>query len=151
MLGGLTPASIPFERQCRDVELPGADVCSRRIYGRVGNRETPVERTEREGTQMIQLRDFDPANYLSDDEAIAHYLADAAADPDPDAFLQALGDVARARGIGAIAKESGLARTNLYRVLAPGANPSYLTLRRVMDALGISLTAISKGKDAAHA
>ena len=46
---------------------------------------------------MIQLRDFDPANYLSDEEAIAHYLADAAADPDPDAFLQALGDVARAR------------------------------------------------------
>lgn len=32
---------------------------------------------------MIQLRDFDPANYLSDEEATAHYLADAAADPDP--------------------------------------------------------------------
>ncbi|MFY1941963.1 hypothetical protein [Achromobacter xylosoxidans] len=53
--------------------------------------------------------------------------------------------------MGAIAKESGLARTNLYRVLAPGANPSYLALRRVMDALGVSLTAVSKGKDAAHA
>ncbi|MFY1872586.1 DNA-binding protein [Achromobacter xylosoxidans] len=48
---------------------------------------------------MIQLRDFDPANYLSDDEAIAHYLADAAGDPDPDVFLQALGDVARAKGV----------------------------------------------------
>lgn len=98
---------------------------------------------------MTPLRDFDPANYLADDETIAHYLADAAADPD--AFLQALGDVARARGIGAIAKETGLARTNLYRVLAPGANPSYLTLRRVMDALGVSLTAVAKGKDTAHA
>ncbi|MFY2856255.1 DNA-binding protein [Achromobacter xylosoxidans] len=53
--------------------------------------------------------------------------------------------------MGAIAKESGLARTNLYRVLAPGPNPSYLALRRVMDALGVSLTAVSKGKDAAHA
>ena len=100
---------------------------------------------------MTQLRDFDPANYLIDDETIAHYLADAAADSDPDAFLRALGDVARARGIGAIAKETGLARTNLYRVLAPGANPSYLTLRRVMDALGVSLTAVAKGKDTAHA
>lgn len=101
---------------------------------------------------MTQLRDFDPANYLTDDETIAYYLADAdaAADTDPDAFLQALGDVARARGIGAIAKETGLARTNLYRVLAPGANPSYLTLRRVMDALGVSLTAVSRRKDAAH-
>ncbi|MFY3161349.1 helix-turn-helix domain-containing transcriptional regulator [Achromobacter xylosoxidans] len=53
--------------------------------------------------------------------------------------------------MGAIAKESGLARANLYRVLAPGANPSYLTLRRVMGALGVSLTAVSKGRDAAHA
>jgi len=44
-----------------------------------------------------------------------------------------------------------LARANLYRVLAPGANPSYMALRRVMDALGVSLTAVSKGKDAAHA
>lgn len=99
---------------------------------------------------MTKLRDFDPANYLTDDETIAHYLADAAQDADPDAFLQALGDVARARGIGTIAKESGLARTNLYRVLAPGANPSYHTLRRVMDALGVSFTAVSKVKDAVH-
>jgi len=96
---------------------------------------------------MTKLRDFDPANYLTDDETIAHYLADAIQDADPDAFLQALGDVARARGIGSIAEESGLARTNLYRVLAPGANPSYRTLRRVMDTLGVSFTAVSKTRD----
>lgn len=94
---------------------------------------------------MTQLRDFDPANYLTDDETIAHYLPDAAA------FLQALGDVACLRGIGAIAKETGLARTNLYCVLAPEANPSYLTLRRVMEALRMLLTAVSKGKDTVQA
>ncbi|AZG08842.1 putative addiction module antidote protein [Pigmentiphaga sp. H8] len=100
---------------------------------------------------MTDLREFDPANYLVDDETIAHYLAAAAREEDPDAFLQALGDVARARGIGTIAKQTGLARTNLYRVLAPGANPSYHTLRRVMDALGVSLTAVAKDKGHVHA
>lgn len=100
---------------------------------------------------MTKLRDFDPATYLTDDETIAHYLAEAAHEEDPDAFLQALGDVARARGIGEIAKQTGLARTNLYRVLAPGANPSYHTLRRVMDALGVSFAAVAKPKDPMHA
>ncbi|WP_454691266.1 addiction module antidote protein [Achromobacter aloeverae] len=96
---------------------------------------------------MTYLRDFDPANYLTDDETIAHYLALAAQEDDPDAFLQALGDVARARGIGEISKGTGLSRTNLYRVLAPGSNPSYHTLRRVMEALGVSISAVVKPKD----
>lgn len=95
---------------------------------------------------MTKLRDFDAANYLKDDETIAHYLAAAAAEEDPDAFLEALGDVARARGIADISRQTGLARTNLYRVLAPGANPSYHTLRKVMNALGVSLTALVKAK-----
>lgn len=55
------------------------------------------------------------------------------------------------RGYRSHCQRTGLVRTNLYRVIAPGANPSYLTLRRVMDALGVSLTALSKGKDTAHA
>lgn len=100
---------------------------------------------------MITLRDFDPANYLVDDETIAHYLAAAAQEDDPDAFLQALGDVARARGIGEISRRTGLARTNLYRVLAPGANPSYHTLRKVMQALGVSLAATPRSKSKAPA
>ena len=88
-----------------------------------------------------ELSDFDPADYLTDEATIAFYLAAAAEDENPDGFLRALGDVARARGITSIAQQTGLARTNLYRVLAPGANPSYHTLRKVMDALGVSLTA----------
>lgn len=46
---------------------------------------------------MIELRDYDPAEFLTDDETIAHYLAQAADEPNPDVFLQALGNVARAR------------------------------------------------------
>lgn len=96
--------------------------------------------------QMMTLRQFDPPNYLTNDEMIAHYLAAAADNPDPDAFLQALGDVVRARGISTIAKQAGLGRSSLYRVLAPGSNLRYRTLRRVMDALGVSCTAVPKSK-----
>ena len=42
---------------------------------------------------------FDPTAYLDNDEVIAKYLTAAAEDPNPDVFLAALGDVARARGI----------------------------------------------------
>lgn len=55
------------------------------------------------------------------------------------------------RGVSEPLPRRAVWRANLYRVLAPGANPSYMALRRVMDALGVSLTAVSKGKDAAHA
>ncbi len=88
----------------------------------------------------VKLRVFDPAEFLDDEETIAHYLADAAADENPDAFLEALGDVARARGMSDIARRTGLGRQNLYRALSPGANPSYHTLRKVMAALGVAFT-----------
>jgi probable addiction module antidote protein len=58
---------------------------------------------------------FDPADYLDDLEVIAEYLSAAAEDPNPDVFIAALGDVARARGMAHVAKESGLGRT--YSVL----------------------------------
>lgn len=92
----------------------------------------------------IKVRDFDPSEFLDNEAVIAHYLADAAADSDPDAFLEALGDVAKARGMTELSKKTGLGRQNLYRTLAPGANPSYLTLRKVMDAMGIAFTTQSK-------
>lgn len=95
-------------------------------------------------TTRIQLNDFDPAELLDDDETIAHYLALSARDADPDVFLGALADVAKARGMSHIAKKTGLGRQNLYKALKPGANPHFLTVRKVMDALGVSFTAHAK-------
>ena len=59
---------------------------------------------------------------------------------DPGLLLSALSDVARARGMAQIAKDSGLGRESLYKALAPGAKPRFETIMKVMHALGVKLT-----------
>ena len=90
---------------------------------------------------MTKLAPFDPADYLSSEETIAEYLSGALEDPDPDIFLMAVRDVARARGMAKLAKDSGLGRESLYKALSPGAKPRYDTVLKMMHALGVKLHA----------
>ncbi len=60
---------------------------------------------------------------------------------DPAALAQALGTVARARGMTEIAKASGLAREALYKALRDDAHPRFETVSRVCHALGVKLVA----------
>ena len=89
----------------------------------------------------IKLLPFDAARYLNDDAAIAEYMAAVLEMGDPDLLLLALGDVARARGMAQVAKDSGLGRESLYKALAPGAKPRFDTVLKVARALGVRLTA----------
>jgi len=89
----------------------------------------------------IKTSPFDAADYLTNDEIIAEYLTAALEDENPDIFLVAVKDVARARGMAQLAKDTGLGRESLYKALAPGAKPRYDTLLKVVRALGISLQA----------
>lgn len=59
------------------------------------------------------LRQSDASAYLDNDDLIAAYLSAAAADPSPDVFLAALGDVAKARGIRQIATATGVERESM--------------------------------------
>ena len=59
--------------------------------------------------------------------------------PDPDAFLVAVRDVAKARGIATVASDAGLGRESLYKSLKPGAQPRFDTVRRLLAALGVRL------------
>ncbi len=86
---------------------------------------------------------FDPAAYLDSDEVIAEYLTAAAEDPNPEVFLCALGDVAKARGMAQIAREAGLGRESLYKALSAGAHPRYETVNAVLHALGVKFTVVS--------
>lgn len=88
-----------------------------------------------------RLIDFDAADYLDSDEAIAEYLTAILEQDDPDLILKALGDVAKARGMTQIARESGLGRESLYKVFRPGAQPRFETVMKVMKALGVKITA----------
>ena len=86
---------------------------------------------------------FDAADYLDDEETIAEYLTAALEDPDPGLFLIAVKNVARARGMTQLARDTGLARKSLYKALAPGASPRYDTVLKVLRALGVRLHAES--------
>lgn len=88
---------------------------------------------------------FDPSDYLDNDEVIAEYLTAAMEDPDPDIFLAALGDVAKARGMAQIAKQAGLGRESLYKALNEGAHPRYETIKSVLGALGVKLAVVPIG------
>lgn len=90
---------------------------------------------------MKKLAVYDSADYLTDEETIAEYLSAALQDPDPDMFLVAVKNVARARGMAQLAKDTGLGRESLYKALAPGAKPRYDTVLKVLRALGVKLHA----------
>ncbi|MDQ6703642.1 MAG: putative addiction module antidote protein [Pseudomonadota bacterium] len=85
---------------------------------------------------------FDPADYLDNDEVVAEYLSAAVEDPDPNVFLAALGDAAKARGMAQIAKDAGLGRESLYKALSTGAHPRYETVNAVLRALGVKFTVV---------
>ncbi len=90
---------------------------------------------------MTNFVPFDAADYLDDEETIAAYLTAALEDPNPDVFLAAVRDVARARGMTQLAKDAGLGRESLYKALTPGAKPRYDTILKLLHVLGIKLTA----------
>ena len=92
-------------------------------------------------------RPFDAAAYLDNDAVIAEYLSAAAEDPNPDVFVAALGDVAKARGMAQIAKDSGLGRESLYKTLSAGAHPRFETIRSVLHALGVKFTIMAEPKN----
>ena len=88
---------------------------------------------------QLGLAPFDASDYLDSEEAIVEYLTAALENPDPEAFLVAVRDVAKARGISQVAATAGLGRESLYKTLKPGAQPRFETVRRLLSALGVRL------------
>ncbi len=87
----------------------------------------------------LGLSVFDASEYLDNEDTIAEYLRLALEDPDPNAFLLAVKDVAKARGLAAVAADAGLGRESLYKTLKPGAQPRFDTVKRILNALGVTL------------
>jgi probable addiction module antidote protein len=88
---------------------------------------------------------FDAADYLDSAEARAEYMTAALETGDTEFIRDAVGVVARARGMASIAKETGLSRESLYKALGPAGNPEFATMMRVIRALGITLSAQPAG------
>lgn len=91
--------------------------------------------------EPLKLRKWDVAEHLNSPEEIALYL-DACIEEDPgDGSLlrAALGDVARAKGMSQLARDTGLAREGLYKALSADGNPEFATVYKVMRSLGLRL------------
>jgi probable addiction module antidote protein len=84
----------------------------------------------------LKTKKYDVADYLDSDEMIAIYLDAAFESGDTSRIAEALGDVARARGMTKIAKATGLAREQLYKTLSAEGKPELSTVLKVMAAFG---------------
>lgn len=83
---------------------------------------------------------YNAADYLDSEEAIVAYLQVAFEEGDAADIRAALSNVARARGMTGLSKETGLAREALYKALGKDGNPTLDTLLAVTRALGIKLS-----------
>ena len=91
----------------------------------------------------VKVAKWDVVDHLQSEEAMSLYL-EACFEEDPgDGSLirAALGDLARARGMSQLAKDTGLTREGLYKALAPDGNPEFATVVKVVNALGLRLHA----------
>jgi probable addiction module antidote protein len=86
---------------------------------------------------------YDTADYLKSEEDMVAYLEACLeeAPDDPALIAAALGDIARARGMVRLAKDTGLTREGLYKALSKDGNPSLGTVLKVMKALGLRFEA----------
>jgi len=98
------------------------------------------------GTNDPGYTPFDASEYLDSEEVIAEYLTACLEDENPDVFLSALANVAKARGMGRVADAAELGRESLYKALAPGAHPRHETITRVIRALGMRVTIVPENQ-----
>jgi probable addiction module antidote protein len=90
---------------------------------------------------MSTLKKWDVVDHLDTEEDMAFYLEACLDENDPALVVAALGDIARARGMAQLARETGLTREGLYKALSADGNPSFATVMKVMNALGFKLHA----------
>ncbi|MFH1870927.1 MAG: addiction module antidote protein [Pseudomonadota bacterium] len=91
----------------------------------------------------LKLSKWDVVEYLKTEEDMALYL-DACLDEDPgegSLVRAALNDIARARGMSQLARDTGLTREGLYKALSATGNPEFSTMLKVIKALNIKLHA----------
>jgi probable addiction module antidote protein len=90
---------------------------------------------------MPKTTRFEATDYLDSEKRQVAYITAALESGDADFVRDALGVVAKARGMGEIAKIAGLNRESLYKALGETGNPEFGTVMRIVRALGLTLAA----------
>lgn len=90
---------------------------------------------------MTKLTTFDESQYLDSKEMVAEYLSQVLADGDMDELLEAIGNIAKAKGMSQIASDTGLGRESLYKTFSAGSKPRFETVMKVLNSFGVRLEA----------
>jgi probable addiction module antidote protein len=109
----------------------------RSILSRIEQRWRTFEASVVLEQKAIETRTWDAAEHLETEADMAAYLDAALEDGDTTVIVAALGDIARARGMAQIARETGLGRESLYKALSASGNPEFATILKVVRALGL--------------
>jgi probable addiction module antidote protein len=90
---------------------------------------------------MVNVTPFDVSDHLDSEEMIAEYLKVTLEDEDPEAFIDALGNVAKAKGMEQIAKDANLSRENIRKALRSSSKVRADTIKKILKALNVKLSA----------
>ena len=91
----------------------------------------------------LEITNFDIAQYLDDKEVIAEYLSQILSDGNTDELLEALGNIAKAKGMSQLAKDTGLGRESLYKTFQKGTKPKFETIKKILDSFGIKIQVLA--------
>lgn len=93
--------------------------------------------------KISELKEFDAAEVLTNEETVQHYLAIAFEEGDPRHIRRALWTVARVRGVSQVASDAGLAEDDLHAALSDGGDLDFATFVAVLRALGFKLALVA--------
>lgn len=89
---------------------------------------------------QITFSAFNAFDYMQDENEILEYLEECWEDEDSDLFITALGHLIKKRGVTRVAKQAGLNRESLYKVINGKSSPNWATVHKLMHALNLHLT-----------
>ncbi|MCL2800516.1 MAG: putative addiction module antidote protein [Treponema sp.] len=89
--------------------------------------------------KKVTFAKYDPAEVIETKEDVVAFLEEAIEENDPDFLLRTIGHIARSKGMTQLAKELNIDRVGLYKSLAPNGNPSFKTVFRLFDLLGLRI------------
>lgn len=89
----------------------------------------------------MKVRKWDVVEYLKTEEDMLLYFDACLEEGDPALITATLGDIARAKGMSQVARDTGISREGLYKALSGEGNPEFATVLKVMKALGLKLHA----------
>ena len=94
----------------------------------------------------VTLTDWDMSDYIKTKKDVVAHLEAALEENDIPLLLSVIGDIARSKGMTKIARSLGMSREGLYRSLAPTGKPSFETVVKLLNLLGLRLSVEVKGQ-----